>query len=218
MWILLHTSAKGMCISMAFLKPLILKLMGRELRMFLHLFTIRNLSQCHNQRSLHHITQGSVHQDIQKNNTVTLTVFVSMASINRKIKETWCRKGLLTFTVHNVSCRKVRAATQDMNLEAGPKQQPWRNIVHRLVPPGLLSLLSYTPQDHQLKGGTTPNGMEPLPAIINQENSPPTCLQASLSSKLLSSQVTLAYVMLVTKALTNAVTIQNVQLQRVQKE
>jgi hypothetical protein len=36
---------------------------------------------------------------------------------------------------------------------------------------GLLSLLSYTTQDHKLRDGTTQSGLGPLPSMINQDAS-----------------------------------------------
>jgi hypothetical protein len=40
-------------------------------------------------------------------------------------------------------------------------QKPWRGAASWLAPHGLLSLLSYRTQDHQLRGGTTHNGLGP---------------------------------------------------------
>ena len=44
-------------------------------------------------------------------------------------------------------------------LEAGADTQA--HAAHWLAPHGLLSLLSYRTQDHQLRGGTMPRGLDP---------------------------------------------------------
>ena len=52
----------------------------------------------------------------------------------------------------------------------GLKQRPW--AVYWLIPYGLLSLLSYTIQDHVSRGTTTHSGLGPHTSIINQEKWP----------------------------------------------
>jgi hypothetical protein len=42
------------------------------------------------------------------------------------------------------------------------RKKPWRVLL-----PDLLSLLSYSSQDHQLKGWPTHNGLSPPPSVIN---------------------------------------------------
>ena len=46
-------------------------------------------------------------------------------------------------------------------------QRPWRDVTYCLASPGLLSLLSYTTQDYQLRNGTTHNGLGPPPLITS---------------------------------------------------
>ena len=46
-------------------------------------------------------------------------------------------------------------------------QRSWRNTVYWLIQHGLLSLLSYRTQDHQLRGGITSNGLGPPTSIMN---------------------------------------------------
>ena len=45
------------------------------------------------------------------------------------------------------------------NLEAGADAEAMEDAAYWLVPHGLLSLLSYRTQDHQLRDGTTHNGL-----------------------------------------------------------
>lgn len=49
-------------------------------------------------------------------------------------------------------------------------QRPRRGAAFWLGPHSLLSLLSYRTQDHQLRNGTSHNGLGPPPSMINQEN------------------------------------------------
>lgn len=44
----------------------------------------------------------------------------------------------------------------------------------------LLSLLSYSTQDHLTRSGTTHHRLGPLTSLINKENAPQVCLQANL--------------------------------------
>jgi hypothetical protein len=50
-------------------------------------------------------------------------------------------------------------------------QRLWRDAVNWLVPNGLLGLLSYRTQDHQLSDGITCNELGSSPSITNSENS-----------------------------------------------
>jgi hypothetical protein len=49
-------------------------------------------------------------------------------------------------------------------------QRPWRNVASWLVPHDLLSLVSYRIQNHQLRDGTTHNGLDPPTLITDYEN------------------------------------------------
>jgi hypothetical protein len=46
-------------------------------------------------------------------------------------------------------------------------QTPWRDAVYWLAPHDLLSLLSYSTQDHPSRGNTTPNGVGLLTSTTN---------------------------------------------------
>ena len=46
-------------------------------------------------------------------------------------------------------------------------RRPWTGAAYWLTPHGLLSLLSYRPQDHQPRDGTTHNGLGSLQSTIN---------------------------------------------------
>lgn len=59
------------------------------------------------------------------------------------------------------------------------KQGPWRNAVFWLSLQGLLSLLSYTPEDHLPSGDTAHGDLDSSTFIINQENSPQVNLRAN---------------------------------------
>ena len=49
-------------------------------------------------------------------------------------------------------------------------QRPWRDPAYWLASHDLASLLSYRTQDHQVRDGTTHNGLGPPPLITNKEN------------------------------------------------
>jgi len=46
-------------------------------------------------------------------------------------------------------------------------QRPWRDVAYWLAPRDLLTLLSYRTQDHQLRDGTTYNGLDPPTSTTN---------------------------------------------------
>jgi hypothetical protein len=71
------------------------------------------------------------------------------------------------------------------------KQTTWRSSIYWLAPYGLFSLLSYTPQDHLLRGGTQWAG----PSHINQESGLKFShrLLSILPTKVPSSKMTLAW-------------------------
>ena len=64
----------------------------------------------------------------------------------------------LHITIHHP--REIRAGTQEGTWRQELKQRPWRSAAYWLAPPGLLSLLSYTPWDHPAMEGTTHNGQD----------------------------------------------------------
>lgn len=53
-------------------------------------------------------------------------------------------------------------------------------LLHCLAPCGLVSLLSYTTQEHLARGSTTYGGLGPPKPPNNKENVTQTCLQANL--------------------------------------
>ena len=53
--------------------------------------------------------------------------------------------------------KDVRTGTQ-AGQKAGADAEPWRDVLHWLASPGLLSLLSYRTQDYQARDGTTHKG------------------------------------------------------------
>ena len=68
---------------------------------------------------------------------------------------------------YSLSQRGIRVGTQGRNLRHELKH---RSAAHWLAPLGLLSLLSYTIQDHSPRGGISHSGLGPLTLIITQEN------------------------------------------------
>lgn len=59
-------------------------------------------------------------------------------------------------------------------------QRPWRTFAYWLAPHGLLSPLSYSTQDYQLRGDPTQSDLDSITSIINQENKPRACPQVNL--------------------------------------
>ena len=62
------------------------------------------------------------------------------------------------------SARETKECT--WRLETGAKQRPPRNTMFWLVPHGLVSLLSYTIQNHLHIGGTIPSELDPPKPIV----------------------------------------------------
>lgn len=94
---------------------------------------------------------------------------------------------VLTYFCHSLPCCCDKTLTK--SAEGGrrclpiialsgqePNWRPWRVAVHWLALHVLLSLFSYTTQDHLPNIGTAYSELEPLTSIINQENSPQVCL------------------------------------------
>ena len=72
---------------------------------------------------------------------------------------------LFPLTPGSPSYREVRVRTQGRNLEAGADVETWKNsywLAH-----GLLSLLSYVPQDYLPRGSTTLSRLGPPISISN---------------------------------------------------
>jgi hypothetical protein len=59
-------------------------------------------------------------------------------------------------------------------------QRPWKDAAYWLAPHGLLSLLSYSLQDHQPRDGNIYNAQGLPISAINQEINPYTCPQANI--------------------------------------
>lgn len=78
----------------------------------------------------------------------------------------------------------------DKNLEAGPEAEVMEDPAYQLAPHGLLSLSSYTGQDHLPRSDTALSELGPLP---HQSRHCPTGQTGggSSSAEILSSQVTL---------------------------
>ena len=78
------------------------------------------------------------------------------------------------------------------------KQRSQRNIVSWLALQAHVQLpFIYTSQDYLPKVGITHNGLGPHTEIINQENTPQICPEASLMDAIPSSEATLACVELI---------------------
>lgn len=79
----------------------------------------------------------------------------------------------LHLTVCSPSSREVR---QKLKAGAELKQRPRGNAAYWLSLHVLLNLFSYTPQNHQPRGGTTLSGLSFPTSIVNQEFTLQACL------------------------------------------
>ena len=82
-------------------------------------------------------------------------------------KASWEGKGLFGLYFHIADHHQRKSGqelTQGRNLEAGA--ETWRGAAYWLASHGLLSLFSYTTQDHQPRDGPTHNGLGPLTSVI----------------------------------------------------
>ena len=70
----------------------------------------------------------------------------------------------------SASSRKVRVGAQGRNLEVRTEAEAVERCSSLACFHGLLSLLSYTTQDHQPWDGTVPGELGPPTSIINEEN------------------------------------------------
>lgn len=74
----------------------------------------------------------------------------------------------LIYTLNHSRLREAKAEFKvGRNVEAGANAKPRRHAAYCPATPGLLSLFSSSTQNHQTKGDTTHNGLEPTPSIIN---------------------------------------------------
>jgi hypothetical protein len=81
------------------------------------------------------------------------------------------RKGFILLTVphHSLSSKEVRAGTQaGEEPGGGADAEVMEGAAYWLAPPGLLSLLFYRTQDHQLRSGTIHNGLSPPTSITSE--------------------------------------------------
>jgi hypothetical protein len=75
------------------------------------------------------------------------------------------RKGLFVLIVDSPPQRESREESQGRKLEAGTEAKAWEDAADWLAPPYLLSLLSYTTQDHSPRDGTTHSRLPFQPLI-----------------------------------------------------
>jgi hypothetical protein len=88
------------------------------------------------------------------------------------------RKGF----IFSYSVRSIMKGSQGKTPWRRLKQKPWRDAAYRLVPRGLLNMLSYTTQDHFPRGGAIHTGLDPLMSITNHQTSPQTWPQSNLEA------------------------------------
>lgn len=83
------------------------------------------------------------------------------------------RKGFILHPHHSLTTEEVGVGTQGRNLGAGAEAAAWKNAAHRLAPPGLFCLRSYTVQDHLPTGDTTQGGRNlPQQSLIKMHRRP----------------------------------------------
>ena len=101
-------------------------------------------------------------------------------------KATWEENGLLQLIT--LGARSIPEGSQGGNSNTRItwrqelKRRPWRNDAYWLASHDLLSLLSYTIQDHLSRNGPTHSGLGPPTSTINQKkkNALETCLTEAL--------------------------------------
>ena len=76
---------------------------------------------------------------------------------------------VLQLTVHHQR-KPGQELKQGNNLEGGADAEAMEGAAYWLAPPGLLSLLFYRTQDHQLRSGTMHNGLGPPTSITSEYN------------------------------------------------
>jgi hypothetical protein len=78
-------------------------------------------------------------------------------------RSSWGGKGLLGLLFH-IAVHHQRKSGLELKQVRKQKlmQRPWRDVLYWLASPGLLSLLSYRPQDYQPRDGPTHKGPFPL--------------------------------------------------------
>ena len=85
--------------------------------------------------------------------------------------ETWRENDFLDY-----ACKDLRIGIQNRTGSQRQKliQMPQRSVAYLLAPHGLFGLLSYRPQDHQPRDGSTHNGLyPPLPITNLKKKCPP---------------------------------------------
>lgn len=80
-------------------------------------------------------------------------------------KATWGGKTFFLLIAYSPPSREGRVRMQGRNLEVGMIQRPWKRTAYWLAAHGFLNQLSYTPQNHQHRCGTTHNGRSPSTSI-----------------------------------------------------
>lgn len=96
-------------------------------------------------------------------------------------KATWGRKCLFHFTAYKTSWNKIRARTQDNNLQVGPEASTTEECILLACLPQIACLALYSAQGYLCRDGTTHSGMDPSTSIINQEKAPQVNLREEFS-------------------------------------
>jgi hypothetical protein len=108
----------------------------------------------------------------------TVLVRVTVAVLKHHDQSNLGRKGFIRLMPphHSSSSEEVRTGIQ-----AGQEPRATKGCCLLAAPPGLLSLLSYRNQDHQLRDGSTHSGLGPPPhQLLSKKMVPEACLQLDL--------------------------------------
>ena len=105
----------------------------------------------------------------EKSDSVLVRVSIALMK-HRGQKSKLGRKGFIWLILPH-HCSSGQELIQGRNVEAGAGAEAMEECCLLACFPGLFSLLSYRPQDHQPRNGTTHNGLGSPMSIINQENS-----------------------------------------------
>jgi hypothetical protein len=107
-----------------------------------------------------------------------------------KSNQEW--RASLAYRSHSIPERsQARSSREEAGGSKQPKQKPGKNTDWLATPVYILSLPSYSTQDHLPSGGTTHNELGPPTSVISQENLPQTCSQAELVESALQMSFTL---------------------------